>query len=471
MVRRKRKLGKSVDSTPTPSKQVDASIGIGSSDDGLVDALKQPKTVENAALNSGTNQKEIVNMPTNTPSSTPTVAPVDVGPAWDSTQAAKEAARMNESIKNQPEFNQAQATEVVDQRSRGYKDQFIDESVKDALSSGLSIPRDKHLLVPVNVQAYVVPRNSTQVITLPGQSKDKPSKNPPTIPQDETTTFHAPLGLDFRPLADGEEELVWRIPNAFTREINGKDGGGLPPGIHLYWSMPRALLEGRAKEVEDPLDEFEYLETDGDVPENFVSTDPNFEHPISFADAISNRVEFTTEGSDADSELNDDLEFPYLPDYWLVIRRSHSSQRNMAGILRSWVIDAVSKEVTQLSSFQPSSRAANIPELTALGPNAGDVHWVATYENVAGRFGFHDLPGVDEQGPFDYMVCGWYSDQTLDPAYMEATASENAWFEHIEHVLRWSVNRNNVDNDAEVSYVYADQHSMNKVVKSYEKKA
>ena len=54
---------------------------------------------------------------------------------------------------------------------------------------------------------------------------------------------------------------------------------------------------------------------------------------------------------------------------------------------------------------------------------------------------------------------------------MEATASENVWFEHIEHVLRWSVNRNNVDNDAEVSYVYADQHSMNKVVKSYEKKA
>lgn len=460
MVRRKRKLGTSVDSTPMPSKQVDASIGVGSTDDGLVDALNQAKIVENAALNSGTTQKEVVNTPTFTPSSTPTAAPVDVGPGWDSTQAAKEAARMNESIKNQPEFNRAQATEVVDQRSRGYKDHFIAESVKDALSSGFSIPRDKHLLVPVNVQAYVVPRNNSQVITLPGQSKDEPSKNAPTTPQDETITFHAPLGLDFRPLSEGEEELVWRIPNAFTREINGKDGGGLPPGIHLYWSMPKALLEGRAKEAEDPLDEFEYLETDGDVPENFVSTDPNFEHPISFAEAISNRVEFTTEASNVDSELNEELEFPFLPDYWLVIRRSHPSKRNMAGTLRSWVIDAVSKEVTPLSSFQPSSRAANIPELTALGPHAGDIHWMATYENVAGRFGFHDLPGVDEQGPFDYMVCGWYSDQTLDPAYMEATASENAWFEHIEHVLRWSVNRNNVDNDADVSYVQSDQHSI-----------
>ena len=95
---------------------------------------------------------------------------------------------------------------------------------------------------------------------------------------------------------------------------------------------------------------------------------------------------------------------------------------------------------------------------------------MATYENVAGRFGFHDLPGVGEEGPFDYMVCGWYSDQTLDPAYMEATASENVWFKHIEQVLRWSVNRNNVDNDREVSYVHVDDHSMKKVVKSYEKK-
>ena len=68
------------------------------------------------------------------------------------------------------------------------------------------------------------------------------------------------------------------------------------------------------------------------------------------------------------------------------------------------------------------------------------------------------------------MVCGWYSNQTLDPAYMEATASENVWFKHIEQVLRWSVNRNNVDNDREVSYVHVDDHSMKKVVKSYEKK-
>ena len=467
MVRRKRRAGKSVDASPTPSKQVDSSIGKGAIDDGLVDALNQPKTVENAALNTGTIPKDVVNAPTNTP----TPSPVDVGPAWDSTQAAKEAGRLNESIKKQPEFKQAQASDVVDQLSRGYKDGLIDESIKDALNPNLFIPRDKHLLVPINVQAYVVPRNDDQIIAFPGQSKDKPSKKAPAHSQEETTTFHAPLGLDFRPLEEGEEELVWRIPNAFTREINGKNGGGLPPGIHLYWTLPRALLEGRAKEVEDPMDGFEYLETSGDVPETFISTDPNFEHPISFADAIKHRVEFTTEEDDSDSELNDALEFPYLPDYWLVIRRSHSTQKNMVGTLRSWVIDAATKDVTPLSSFEPSSRATNIPELTALGPNAGDVHWMATYENVAGRFGFHDLPGVEEEGPFDYMVCGWYSDQTLDPAYMEATASENVWFEHIEHVLRWSVNRNNVDNDAEVSYVYADQHSMNKVVKSYEKKA
>lgn len=466
MVKRKRRLRKSVDPAPVPSKQVDNSIGKAAIDDNLVDALKQPKIVDNPNINPGTTQKEFLNTPTNTP----TVSPVDVGPAWDSTQASKEAARINESIKKQPEYKQAQTSEIVEQLSRGYKDALIDESVMGALNTNLFIPRDKHLIVPVNVQAYVVPRDNNQLITFPGQSKDKPTKKSATSSEQETTTFHAPLGLDFRPIAEGEEELVWRIPNAFNREINGKNGGGLPPGIHLYWSMPRALLEGRAKEVEDPLDEFEYMDTDGNVPETFISTDPHFEHPISFADAISHRVEFTTEQESSDSELNDDLEFPYLPDYWLVIRRSHSSQKDMAGSLRSWVIDAVTKDVTPITSFEPSSRASNIPELTALGPNAGDVHWMATYENVAGRFGFHDLPGVQEQGPFDYLVCGWYSDQTLDPAYMEATASENTWFEHIEHVLRWSVNRNNVDNDANVSYIYSDQHSMVKAVKSYEKK-
>ena len=35
------------------------------------------------------------------------------------------------------------------------------------------------------------------------------------------------------------------------------------------------LLEGRLKEVEDPLGEFEYLETDPDVPENFIPDRPS----------------------------------------------------------------------------------------------------------------------------------------------------------------------------------------------------
>ena len=54
---------------------------------------------------------------------------------------------------------------------------------------------------------------------------------------------------------------------------------------------------------------------------------------------------------------------------------------------------------------------------------------------------------------------------------MDATASEIAWFEHIEQVLRWSVNRNNVDNDADVSHVVYNQYFKDKVVKSNEKKA
>ena len=91
MVRRKRRLGKSVDSTKTPSKHVDKSIGNVGMDDDLIDALKQTKTVQNTVGNSDTNQKNIVDKPITTttpptsrkPTITPTVSPVDVGPAWD----------------------------------------------------------------------------------------------------------------------------------------------------------------------------------------------------------------------------------------------------------------------------------------------------------------------------------------------------------------------------------------------------
>ena len=329
MVRRKRRAGKSVDASPTPSKQVDSSIGKGAIDDGLVDALNQPKTVENAALNTGTIPKDVVNAPTNTP----TPSPVDVGPAWDSTQAAKEAARMNESIKNQPEFKQVQASDVVDQLSRGYKDGLIDESIKDALNPNLFIPRDKHLLVPINVQAYVVPRNDDQIIAFPGQSKDKPSKKAPAHSQEETTTFHAPLGLDFRPLEEGEEELVWRIPNAFTREINGKNGGGLPPGIHLYWTRRgpagRSCQGSRIQWTDLSIWKLQ-------IPETFISTDPNFEH-LFHSGAIKHRVEFTTEEDDGDSELNDALEF--LPSRLLARHPSVAFHAKTWGTLRSWVID------------------------------------------------------------------------------------------------------------------------------------
>jgi len=462
MVKRKKGKGKVIDSTPNPPVQTETSISKTGLDDGLESVAFQGKTVKHAALNPASDDKKAV--------TTDTASSVKAGLEWDSSQAAKEAARLNQSVQKQPEFKQAKASEVVDQLTRGHRDPFIDESLKDVLTEGLFLQRKKHLLVPVNVQAYVVPRNSEATLIVPGQLKDQKSKKGESS-EVETTSFHAPLGLDFRPLDEEEETLVWRIPNAFTRELNGTKGGGLPPGIHLYWTLPKALLEGRAKEVEDPLKNFEYLQTDGFVPETFNSTDPRFEHPISFTDAIKHRVEFTTEEEDTDSELSDSLEFPYLPDYWIVIRRSTPRPPTIAGSLRSWMIDAVTKEVTQLSSFEPSSRASNIPELTAIGPNTGDVHWMATYENVAGRFGFHDLPEVDENGPFDYMVCGWYSDETLDPAYMDATASEIAWFEHIEQVLRWSVNRNNVDNDADVSHVVYNQYFKDKVVKSNEKKA
>ena len=64
MVRGKRRKEKSIESTSSPSKQTNTSIGKVGVDDALVDALKQPKTVQNVALDSGTQEKNVVNTPT-----------------------------------------------------------------------------------------------------------------------------------------------------------------------------------------------------------------------------------------------------------------------------------------------------------------------------------------------------------------------------------------------------------------------
>ena len=353
---------------------------------------------------------------------------------------------------NNVEFRDALAKSIIDQSDLGIKENI--ESIKPENLENISamIPRDRHLLVPINVQALVVPSMEKSV----EKGRNKPSLNPSLkeIDKDsiEQKTFRthpqrADLKTDFREgNINSESEEYWGIPEAFEYTSSNPQTTGLKTGIHLFWSLPNALLDGELKQTSQSiLDNFEYQNPDDLVPEEFIPCDEGFSHPITFREAVENRVEFTTEDQ-PEGNLNDTLKFKQLPDLWLVIRIENKKN------FKAWVVDSVTLEVSTLASFNPSTRNSKIEELTAIGPNQGDFYWTATYDNSKQRFGFHDLPGPEEDGPFDYMVCGWYTNKDHDPAFMDENTAEETWFDYIKNELKWGVKRQDVDDDPNIFF-------------------
>ena len=353
---------------------------------------------------------------------------------------------------NNVEFKDALAKSIIDQSDLGIKENI--ESIKPENLENISamIPRDRHLLVPINVQALVVPSMEKSV----EKGRNKPSLNPSLkdIDKDsiEQKTFRthpqrADLKTDFREgNINSENEEYWGIPEAFEYTSSNPQTTGLKTGIHLFWSLPNALLDGELKQTSQSiLDNFEYQNPDDLVPEEFIPCDEGFSHPITFREAVENRVEFTTEDQ-PEGNLNDTLKFKQLPDLWLVIRIENKKN------FKAWVVDSVTLEVSTLASFNPSTRNSKIEELTAIGPNQGDFYWTATYDNSKQRFGFHDLPGPEEDGPFDYMVCGWYTNKDHDPAFMDENTAEETWFDYIKNELKWGVKRQDVDDDPNIFF-------------------
>ena len=353
---------------------------------------------------------------------------------------------------NNVEFRDALAKSIIDQSDLGIKENI--ESIKPENLENISamIPRDRHLLVPINVQALVVPSMEKSV----EKGRNKPSLNPSLkdIDKDsiEQKTFRthpqrADLKTDFREgNINSENEEYWGIPEAFEYTSSNPQTTGLKTGIHLFWSLPNALLDGELKQTSQSiLDNFEYQNPDDLVPEEFIPCDEGFSHPITFREAVENRVEFTTEDQ-PEGNLNDTLKFKQLPDLWLVIRIENKKN------FKAWVVDSVTLEVSTLASFNPSTRNSKIDELTAIGPNQGDFYWTATYDNSKQRFGFHDLPGPEEDGPFDYMVCGWYTNKDHDPAFMDENTAEETWFDYIKNELKWGVKRQDVDDDPNIFF-------------------
>jgi hypothetical protein len=121
-----------------------------------------------------------------------------------------------------------------------------------------------------------------------------------------------------------------------------------------------------------------------------------------------------TAGSDTTAPV-----FPVIPNRWLVLRVSTSllsmSRRTVVG----WILRAgdATPQAIALDSFTEDNtdQGTLINPLTALGH--GDMAWAAYYDNVVNRMAFFDplndtIPPI---GPLAYLVCGWYTDPTLDP--------------------------------------------------------
>ncbi len=122
----------------------------------------------------------------------------------------------------------------------------------------------------------------------------------------------------------------------------------------------------------------------------------------------------------------DTATFPAAPDRWLVLRMYPStnpllqSKTGRSGGMRAvkgWVLRAgdqnpVPIDLDSFTEGPPSDDAINNP-LTVLG--TGDVAWAAYYDNCVNRLAFYDNLSDVTQGPFSYLVCGWYSNPAQDP--------------------------------------------------------
>ena len=113
------------------------------------------------------------------------------------------------------------------------------------------------------------------------------------------------------------------------------------------------------------------------------------------------------------------VQFPAVPDRWLVVRLSPGTTGAQRAV-RGWVLLAGGEPpvVVDLDAFVEPGPGNDGTEnvrapLTALGH--GDPAWAAYFDNVENRLGFHDPLTDVAAGPLAYLVCGWHASDALDP--------------------------------------------------------
>ena len=225
--------------------------------------------------------------------------------------------------------------------------------------------RDMRLLVPIDLQALFVPRGGAEPMV------------------------RLPMLL----AGEGAEDTEAAMPPPF--EV----GTPRPPGVHLHWAMPDALLRGRL-EQRDP--------------------------------GSANR-----------------LGLPPLPDRWVVLRIV-LPRRGREPDVRGWVLEAdraVAVPLEEWGEGSDASRQATPAGVTVApdeltGTVGGSVTWAGVYDAVLNRFAFHDpLDDLGRAGPAGvdqraatYVVAGWWSDPAADP--LDAARSSASFAELLDG-LRW----------------------------------
>jgi hypothetical protein len=222
------------------------------------------------------------------------------------------------------------------------------------------LARDPRLLVPVDLQALVVPAEAT-------------------LPRADVATRL------FDPDADtGPNGMpVRRMPAPFT------EADDRPPGVYLHWAMPDGLTQGRA------------------------------ERAGGSAGGMGHRP---------------------LPNRWLVVRAEQGRPRSF----RAWVLESERGVSQPLEGWSERPPEPEEPPEPGLDPShltavvGGDLAWAAVFDNVVGRFGFHDdLEGLaSPDSRLTYLVVGWYSRSDLDPLHLGDTPQT---FEQLLTELGWAV--------------------------------
>jgi hypothetical protein len=228
--------------------------------------------------------------------------------------------------------------------------------------------REHRLLVPIDVQAlYVQEGTKEKMVSLP--------------------MLVAGAG------GHGVEDPEDGLPDPFS------EGAPRPPGVHLHWAMPDALLRGRLEQ-----------RTDG----------------------APNR-----------------LGLPVLPDRWTVLRILLPRGAREV-VVTGWVLEADRAIAVPLGSWKEGSAIPSgvaplgepIAKDMLTGTVGGSVSWSAVYDAVINRFAFHDplddvaalAPNGVDQDCAAYLVTGWWSEAARDP--LDAARSNDSLHELLER-LRW----------------------------------